>query len=60
MFGRSYADEPDALVEELRRDEAIQAADSLLLTVPTQLGVSCNTHVIESILTEVAPAFGWR
>jgi len=60
IFGRSYADEPDALVEQLRGDEAIAAADTLLLTVPNQLGVDYNAHVIESILTHVAPALGWR
>ncbi|WP_110208694.1 LLM class flavin-dependent oxidoreductase [Nocardioides daejeonensis] len=59
-FGRSYAAEPDALVEQLRADEAIAAADTLLLTVPNQLGVDYNAHVIESILTHVAPALGWR
>ncbi|MGV9673603.1 MULTISPECIES: LLM class flavin-dependent oxidoreductase [unclassified Gordonia (in: high G+C Gram-positive bacteria)] len=59
-FGRSYADEPDKLIEQLREDEAIAAADTLLLTVPNQLGVEYNAHVIESILTEVAPALGWR
>ncbi|MBD0021967.1 LLM class flavin-dependent oxidoreductase [Gordonia pseudamarae] len=59
-FGRSYADEPDKLIEQLREDEAIAAADTLLLTVPNQLGVDYNTHVIESILKEVAPALGWR
>jgi alkanesulfonate monooxygenase SsuD/methylene tetrahydromethanopterin reductase-like flavin-dependent oxidoreductase (luciferase family) len=60
IFGRSYAAEPDALVEELRTDEAIQAADTLLLTVPNQLGVEYNAHVIENILTHIAPALGWR
>lgn len=60
VFGRSYADEPDALVEQLRQDEAIAEADTLLLTVPNQLGVDYNAHVIESILTHVAPALGWR
>jgi alkanesulfonate monooxygenase SsuD/methylene tetrahydromethanopterin reductase-like flavin-dependent oxidoreductase (luciferase family) len=60
IFGRSYAAEPDVLVEELARDEAIAAADTLLLTVPNQLGVDYNAHVIESILTHVAPALGWR
>ena len=60
IFGRSYAAEPDVLVEQLRTDEAIQAADTLLLTVPNQLGVEYNTHVIENILTHVAPALGWR
>ncbi|QKT07514.1 LLM class flavin-dependent oxidoreductase [Gordonia sp. X0973] len=59
-FGRSYAAEPDELIEQLREDEAIAAADTLLLTVPNQLGVDYNAHVIESILTHVAPALGWR
>jgi hypothetical protein len=35
-------------------------ADTLLLTVPNHLGVAYNTHVIELILTHVAPALGWR
>jgi len=60
IFGRSYAAEPDALVKQLAADEAIAAADTLLLTVPTQLGVDYNAHVIESILKYVAPALGWR
>ncbi|MBE7183764.1 MAG: LLM class flavin-dependent oxidoreductase [Methylobacterium mesophilicum] len=60
VFGRSYADEPERLVDELRKDEAIQEADTLLLTVPNQLGVSYNAHVIEAILKHVAPALGWR
>lgn len=60
IFGRSYAAEPENLVEELAQDEAIAEADTLLLTVPTQLGVDYNAHVIEAILTHVAPALGWR
>jgi alkanesulfonate monooxygenase SsuD/methylene tetrahydromethanopterin reductase-like flavin-dependent oxidoreductase (luciferase family) len=60
VFGRSYAAEPDVLIEQLREDQAIAAADTLLLTVPNQLGVDYNTHVINSILTLVAPALGWR
>ena len=60
IFGRSYAAEPDALIEELRKDEAIAEADTLLLTVPNQLGVEYNAHVIEAILKHVAPALGWR
>nr|BFF16916.1 hypothetical protein GCM10025730_04370 [Promicromonospora thailandica] len=59
-FGKTYAGEPDALVEDLRGDEAIQAADTLLLTVPNQLGVDYNAHVVENVLTHVAPALGWR
>jgi alkanesulfonate monooxygenase SsuD/methylene tetrahydromethanopterin reductase-like flavin-dependent oxidoreductase (luciferase family) len=60
VFGRSYAAEPDVLVEQLRQDEAIAEADTLLLTVPNQLGVDYNAHVIESIVKHVAPALGWR
>ncbi|MGC4152493.1 MAG: LLM class flavin-dependent oxidoreductase [Propionicimonas sp.] len=60
IFGRSFAAEPDLLVEELRADEAIAAADTLLLTIPNQLGVDYNAHVVESILTYVAPELGWR
>src|SRR6186713_1358092 len=60
IFGRSYAAEPDVLVKELAGDTAIQAADTLLLTVPNQLGVDYNAHTIESILKYVAPEFGWR
>ena len=60
IFGRSYAAEPDTLVEQLRSDEAIAEADTLLLTIPNQLGVAYNAHVMEAILTTVAPALGWR
>jgi alkanesulfonate monooxygenase SsuD/methylene tetrahydromethanopterin reductase-like flavin-dependent oxidoreductase (luciferase family) len=60
VFGRSYAAEPDRLIEQLKGDEAIAEADTLLLTVPNQLGVDYNAHVIETILTQVAPALGWR
>ena len=60
IFGRTYAAEPDKLIEQLREDEAIAAADTLLLTVPNQLGVEYNAHAIESVLTHVAPALGWR
>lgn len=60
VFGRSYAAEPDKLIKQLEKDEAIAEADTLLLTVPNQLGVEYNAHVIESILKHVAPALGWR
>jgi alkanesulfonate monooxygenase SsuD/methylene tetrahydromethanopterin reductase-like flavin-dependent oxidoreductase (luciferase family) len=60
IFGRSYAAEPGALIEQLANDEAIAEADTLLLTVPNQLGVDYNAHVIEAILTQIAPALGWR
>jgi hypothetical protein len=60
IFGRSYAAEPDVLVKQLAGDEAIAAADTLLLTVPNQLGVDYNAHIIDSVLRYVAPALGWR
>lgn len=60
IFGRSYAAEPDLLVRQLAEDEAIAEADTLLLTVPNQLGVEYNAHVIEAILKHVAPPLGWR
>jgi alkanesulfonate monooxygenase SsuD/methylene tetrahydromethanopterin reductase-like flavin-dependent oxidoreductase (luciferase family) len=60
VFGRTYAAEPDVLVKQLAEDEAVAAADTLLLTVPNQLGVDYNAHVLESILTHVAPELGWR
>ena len=60
IFGRSYAADPQTLIKQLQQDEAIAEADTLLLTVPNQLGVDYNVHVIESILKHVAPAMGWR
>ncbi|HEV2355400.1 MAG TPA: LLM class flavin-dependent oxidoreductase [Puia sp.] len=60
IFGRSYAGEPDKLISELAQDEAIQEADTLLLTVPNTLGVAYNVHVLSSILKHVAPGLGWR
>jgi hypothetical protein len=60
VFGRGYAAEPDVLVEQLRKDDAIAEADTILLTIPNQLGVSYNVHVMEAILADVAPALGWR
>ena len=60
VFGRTYATEPERLIEELRADEAIAEADTLLLAVPNQLGVDYNAQLIENILTHVAPALRWR
>ena len=60
VFGRSYAAEPEQLIKQLAQDEAIAEADTLLLTIPNQLGVDYNVHVLDSILKHVAPALGWR
>ena len=60
IFGKSYAGEPEQLIRELAQDEAIQEADTLLLTIPNTLGVDYNIHILSSILKHVAPALGWR
>ena len=59
-FGKTYAGEPDKLIVELREDEAIAAADTLLLTIPNQLGVDYNAHIVESVVRDLAPELGWR
>ncbi|MFT3934137.1 MAG: LLM class flavin-dependent oxidoreductase [Chitinophagaceae bacterium] len=60
VFGRSYAAAPDQLIKELAKDEAIQEADTVLLTIPNTLGVDYNVHVLSSILEHVAPGLGWK
>src|ERR1700729_231519 len=42
IFGRTYAAEPDVLIQRLKEDDAITEADTLLLTIPNQLGVAYN------------------
>jgi alkanesulfonate monooxygenase SsuD/methylene tetrahydromethanopterin reductase-like flavin-dependent oxidoreductase (luciferase family) len=59
-FGKTYAGEPDQLVNDLAEDEAIAAADTVLLTIPNQLGVDYNAHLLDSLLRHVAPELGWR
>ncbi|HYI33360.1 MAG TPA: LLM class flavin-dependent oxidoreductase [Glaciibacter sp.] len=58
-FGKSYVGEPDVIAEELSRDAAVRDADTVLLTIPNQLGVEYNAHLLESIAQHVAPAIGW-
>ena len=59
-FGRSYTGEPDRIADELAKDAAVQAADTILLTVPSQLGVDYNAAMLETIARDIAPAIGWR
>lgn len=59
-FGKTYADEPDKLIEQLKADPAIQAADTLMLTIPNQLGAEYNLHILQSFAEHVAPALGWK
>jgi alkanesulfonate monooxygenase SsuD/methylene tetrahydromethanopterin reductase-like flavin-dependent oxidoreductase (luciferase family) len=58
-FGRSYTGEPDQIADDLAKDAAVQAADTVLLTVPSQLGVDYNAAMLETIAREIAPALGW-
>jgi alkanesulfonate monooxygenase SsuD/methylene tetrahydromethanopterin reductase-like flavin-dependent oxidoreductase (luciferase family) len=59
-FGRSYTGEPDRIAAELAQDEAVRAADTVLLTVPSQLGVEYNAALLATIAHDVAPAIGWN
>ena len=59
-FGKSYVGEPDQIVEELVKDAAVRDADTVLLTVPNQLGVEYNAHLLETIAKYIAPAIGWN
>nr|MCW2727905.1 class flavin-dependent oxidoreductase [Aeromicrobium sp.] len=59
-FGKSYVGEPDVLAAELAADVAVQAADSVLLTVPNQLGVEYNTRLLAALADHVLPAIGWK
>src|SRR6185437_4402038 len=58
-FGRSFTGEPDRIADDLAEDAAVQAADTILLTVPSQLGVEYNAAMLETIAREIAPAIGW-
>lgn len=59
-FGKTYADTPDRLIEQLRADEAVMSADTLMLTIPNQLGPEYNLHVLQAFAEHVAPALGWQ
>lgn len=58
-FGRSYAATADVLIEQLQADPAIAAADTLLLTIPNQLGFEENLSIISNFAKYVAPELGW-
>lgn len=59
-FGRTYAAEPDKLIEQLKADPAVMAADTLMLTVPTGMGVDVNVRILDNFATHVAPELGWE
>jgi alkanesulfonate monooxygenase SsuD/methylene tetrahydromethanopterin reductase-like flavin-dependent oxidoreductase (luciferase family) len=58
-FGKTYAGDPDRIAAELAADEAVQAADTVLFTVPNQLGVAYNARILHTIAEHIAPAIGW-
>jgi alkanesulfonate monooxygenase SsuD/methylene tetrahydromethanopterin reductase-like flavin-dependent oxidoreductase (luciferase family) len=58
-FGRTFAGEPDRIAAELAADEAVRAADTVLFTVPNQLGVAYNARILDTIARYIAPAIGW-
>jgi alkanesulfonate monooxygenase SsuD/methylene tetrahydromethanopterin reductase-like flavin-dependent oxidoreductase (luciferase family) len=57
-FGRSYIGEPDVIAAELAQDAAVRDADTVLVTVPNQLGVDFNARILASIVRDVAPSLG--
>jgi alkanesulfonate monooxygenase SsuD/methylene tetrahydromethanopterin reductase-like flavin-dependent oxidoreductase (luciferase family) len=59
-FGRSYIGAPDVIAEQLAADAAVQAADTLLVTIPNQLGVDFNAALLGNIVRLVGPAAGLR
>ncbi|NNG35466.1 LLM class flavin-dependent oxidoreductase [Nakamurella aerolata] len=59
-FGKTYAAEPDQLIEQLKADDAVMSADTVMLTIPNQLGPEYNLHILESFAKHVAPALGWQ
>ena len=59
-FGKSYIGEPDRIAADLANDAAVAASDTLLVTVPNQLGVDYNARLLAAITEHVAPAIGWK
>jgi alkanesulfonate monooxygenase SsuD/methylene tetrahydromethanopterin reductase-like flavin-dependent oxidoreductase (luciferase family) len=58
-FGKSYIGDPEKIVEDLLKDAAVREADTVLLTVPNQLGVDYNRHLLQTVAEHIAPAIGW-
>ncbi|MBT0770652.1 LLM class flavin-dependent oxidoreductase [Kineosporia sp. J2-2] len=59
-FGRTYVGDPDRIARELAQDEAVREADTVLFTVPNQLGVEYNARILSTIAEHIAPAIGWK
>jgi hypothetical protein len=59
-FGRTYAADPSTLIKQLSQDRALAEADTLLLTIPNQLGFEKNWSIIRNFAEYVALALGWE
>ncbi|MCR8670540.1 LLM class flavin-dependent oxidoreductase, partial [Agrococcus sp. HG114] len=57
--GPTYAGEPEHVARRLLADEAVQAADTVLFALPSQLGYDYNVHLFTSLVA-VARELGWR
>ena len=55
-FGRSYIGDPAEIAESSLVTRRFQAADTVLLTVPNQLGVDFNLKMLDAIVKEIKPA----
>ena len=60
IFGRTLVDTPDKIVEVLKKDKAVMAADTLMLTIPNQAGVAAGARILENFAQHVAPELGWE
>ena len=59
-FGKSYVGEPDEIAADLAKDAAVQAADTVLVTVPNQLGVEYNARLLATIVEHIWRPLGWK
>ena len=55
-FGKSYIGEPDEIAADLAKDAAVQLADTVLVTVPNQLGVDYNARMLGTIKKDIFDA----
>ena len=46
------------IAAELAQDAAVAAADTVLVTVPNQLGVEFNARILESIARDIRGSLG--
>lgn len=48
-FGKTYVGEPEKILAELREDDAVMSADTVLITVPNQLGADFNHTTFQAL-----------